>query len=158
LDRGIERVDVSIGDQKLAVLNVHLEAWETAAREEQIKIINEYIKEIKQPVILGGDFNTVPPDATKWSGFPDEPEADYTNEKTLAWFFANAVDLKIPTVDAPDNSPFQLFTFPSNQPDRRLDHIYLIGKNLSFLDFRVVSDAGTASDHLPVVAKIKYKD
>lgn len=158
LDRGIERVDVSIGDHKIALLNVHLEAWETEAREQQIEIINDYIKEIKGPVILGGDFNTMPPEATKRSGFADEPGADYTNEKTLAWFFANAVDLKIPILHAPDNNQFQLYTFPSDHPDRRLDHIYLLGKSLSFLDFRVVSDAGTASDHLPVVARIKYKD
>lgn len=155
IDRGIERVDVALGQEKIAVLNVHLEAWELKAREEQIQIVEKYIADTNMPVILGGDFNTVLPDAPKLADFADDKDADYTHEKTFAWFFANAKDIKIPTLVKSDD-PAQNFTFPSDHPDRRLDHIYLFGK-LSFASFRVVSEAGLASDHLPVMAKINFR-
>lgn len=156
LDRGIERVDVEVGGKKIALLNLHLEAWEIAAREEQIKITNDYINELKMPVILGGDFNTVLPDAQKKADFADDPDMDYSKETTLSWLVANATDLHVPTLDAPNQTKFELYTFPSNDPDRQLDHIFLFGKSLSFVDYRVVSEAGVASDHLPVMARIRY--
>jgi len=158
LDRGIERVDVDIGTKKFALLNVHLEAWEQEAREIQIKVINDYINEIHMPGILAGDFNTVPPDAPKMLGFTDEPDMDFTHEKTLSWFFANAQELKIPSLTVKDTLPSETFTFPSNSPDRRLDYIFIFGRGLSFIDFRVVKEAEEASDHLPVMATIKIDE
>lgn len=155
LDRGIQRVDALVGEKKLSLLNVHLEAWETKAREEQIRITKEYIDDIKNPVVLGGDFNTVLPDAPKKSDFADDPGVDYANEQTFSWFFANAKDLRRPELESEENNPFELFTFPSNQPDRRLDHIYLLGDGIDFTSFKVVPEAGLASDHLPVMAEIE---
>lgn len=157
LDRGIERVDVTIGDTKLALLNVHFEAWEREAREKQALVTLDYLKEITVPVIMGGDFNTVPKDAPKTSAFADDPTVDYLDETTLPTIEEKGVDVKVARLNAPDNAAHQLYTFPADEPDRRLDHIYLFGKSLEFVDFRVVSEAGTASDHLPVMAKIKYK-
>jgi endonuclease/exonuclease/phosphatase family metal-dependent hydrolase len=158
LDRGIERVDVDIGSKKLALLNVHLEAWETEAREIQIKVINDYLQEIHIPGILAGDFNTVPPDAPKMLGFADEPDMDFTHEQTFRWFFTHANNLKIPVLTGNNNVASEIFTFPSNNPDRRLDHIFLFGKGLSFINFRIVKEAAEASDHLPVMATIKIED
>lgn len=158
IDRAIQRVDVEIGDEKLALLNVHLEAWESAARELQIKITKDYIDEVTLPVILGGDFNTVRPGAEKLTGFKDDPHVDYGQEKTLSWLFDNAKEIRIPQLTVVDDSPFEKYSYPSDHPDRWIDHIFLFGKNMSFLDFRVFKEATVASDHLPVVARIKYKD
>ncbi len=158
IDRGIQRVDVDVGGNKIALINLHLEAWEIAARELQIKVTNDFIKEIDMPTILAGDFNTVAPDTAKTSGFIDDPAVDYSKETTFRWFFANALNMQIPTLSAPNQDKFELYTFPSNDPDRRLDHIFLFGKSLSFIDFRVVGEAGLASDHLPVMGRIKYRD
>ncbi len=157
IDRGIERVDVTLGQQKIALINLHLEAWDVKSREEQIQVVDKYVKELNMPTIIGGDFNTVVPEAPKLNGFLDDKDADYSKEKTLPWFFSNAKDLKIPNLSKNSEDPAQSYTFPSDNPDRRLDHIYLIGKNLSFASFRVVSEAGMASDHLPVMAKIIYQ-
>lgn len=157
IDRGIERVNVAVGDHNIAVLNIHLEAWETAAREQQIKDTLAYVKEIDLPIILGGDFNTVLPDAPKKSGFADDPFVNYAGEQTLQWFYEHAPNLTIPHLTATSTSPFDHYTFPSNLPDRRLDHIFLLGKSLSFVNYRVGHEAGTASDHLPVVATIRYR-
>ena len=157
IDRAIERVDVDVGGHKIALLNVHLESWETAAREVQIKVTNNYINEIDLPIILGGDFNTIPPGDTKRSGFVDDPDVDYANDKTLGWFFEHAKNLQVSTLTIKNDMPSEHFTFPSDHPDRRLDHIFLIGKSLNFVDYRVFYQAGTASDHLPVIATIDYQ-
>ena len=156
IDRGIQRVDVTIGPKKLAVLNIHLEAWDIPTREEQIKKTLEYMKKQDLPVILGGDFNTVLPDAPFRKNFSDDPQTDYGLEQTFTWLFAAEPNLIKPALQARDNNVFDLFTFPSNEPNRRLDHIFLLGTNMGFASFRVVKEAGVASDHLPVMAKIFY--
>lgn len=156
IDRGIQRVDVTVGKEVIALLNIHLEAWDIKTREEQIKITYNYMKNLNMPTILGGDFNTIPPDSAMTKGFIDDPNVDYAAENTMRWFFAADPQLKIPELLVTDNSPFELFTFPSDQPNRRLDYIFLLGGNLAFQSFRVVKEAGTASDHLPVMARIRY--
>lgn len=157
IDRAIQRVDVTIGEQKLALLNVHLEAWDAPTREEQIKILHDYMKKIDLPIILGGDFNTIPPHSGKNSGFSDDPQANYSLENTMPWFYTSDEKLIVPTISEQYKDAFDLYTFPSNAPDRRLDYIFLMGGNLSFIDFRVVKEAGIASDHLPVMARINYR-
>lgn len=147
IDRGIQRVDIEIGPQKIAVLNIHLEAWDKKAREEQIKVLADYMKEINLPIILGGDFNTIMPSDPIKKGFKDEPNADLSDEKTFSWLFSNLPMLKIPKIE-------QKYTFPSDEPTRRLDHIFLLGDQLNFKDFMVADEAKTASDHLPIKAII----
>jgi endonuclease/exonuclease/phosphatase family metal-dependent hydrolase len=156
IDRGLERVDVELGDKKVALLNVHFEAWETAARQEQIKVTKKYMDDINIPIILGGDFNTVLPDAPKKDGFADDPDAHFDRDSTFTWFMANAPNAHAMVPRSETNNAFELYTFPSNAPDRRLDHIYVSGP-LSFIEFRVVSEAGLASDHLPVWGRIKFQ-
>jgi endonuclease/exonuclease/phosphatase family metal-dependent hydrolase len=156
IDRGIERVDIEIGQKSLAFLNVHLEAWDKNTRAEQIKTVHNYLSEIKIPAILGGDFNTVLPDAIKKSGFSDDPDADYASEETFTWFFKNQENLIRPNLTGNPDNPFDNYTFPSNMPDRLIDHIFLIGNGLSFTSYRVFFEAKTASDHLPILARIKY--
>lgn len=156
IDRGIQRVDVQIDQtKKVAVLNVHLEAWDMKTREQQAMVLGEYMKEIDLPIILGGDFNTVPLSSDKKNKFIDEPETDYSDEKTFPWLFNIVKDLKKPRLVAKINDPFSLYTFPSDMPNRRLDHIFLIGNSLAFMNFWVEKSAALASDHLPVVAKIR---
>lgn len=156
IDRGIQRVDVSIGNQVIALLNIHLEAWDIKTREEQIKITYEFMKNLNMPTILGGDFNTVLPDAPIKTGFVDDPKTNYAEENTLSWFLTADPKLKIPELSTISDDIFELYTFPSDSPNRRLDHIFLLGGKLSFVSFRIVKEAGTASDHLPVMATIKY--
>jgi endonuclease/exonuclease/phosphatase family metal-dependent hydrolase len=156
IDYALQRVDVVVGDTKIALLNIHMEPWQTNAREDQIRVVNNYLKKVELPIILGGDFNTVLPNAPKKDGFLDDPDADYSQDQTLPLLFTNNPEIKSPILK-PSANPSTLYTYPSDDPDRRLDHIYLIGNTLSFADFRVFFEAGVASDHLPVVADIDYR-
>lgn len=154
LDYAMERVNVDVGTKTLAVINVHLDAFNKTSREKQIRLVDNYIRKIDLPVILGGDFNVIPPHAKKQNDFSDADD-DYRSEQTLQWFFTHAKNLKVPATPF-DDEPFKFCTFPSEKPDRQLDHIFLIGPSLSFVEFRVDTLAKTASDHLPIVAKINY--
>lgn len=155
IDRGLQRVDVQLGHEKVALINIHMEAWEVNARLKQIKVITDYIKNTELPVILAGDFNTVPLDAPKKNGFLDDIEADYKDEQTFVWFLENSPkDMTIPKFSAHRLNPSDRFSFPSNNPDRLLDHMFIFSSKLSFVDYRVVSEAALASDHLPIMGTI----
>jgi len=154
IDRGVHKVDAVIGDQEIAIFNVHLEAWDPETREQQIRSLKAFIDETKLPIILGGDFNTLMPTEEKKSGFIDEPEVDFSKEKTLTWFFEEEPALKFPAKRADHLHALSRLTFPSDHPTRQIDHIFIRGKELEFIDVYAAGDAFIASDHLPLVAKI----
>lgn len=152
IDRALQRVDVKIGDQSIALINLHLEAWDKESREEQITKTIDFINNINLPIILGGDFNTVMPKALKKHGFTDDKDANYEGEQTMEILLSKIKGLKAAPIDENISA-----TFPSINPNRRLDYIFLIGDDLSFIDFRIAHEASIASDHLPVVSSIKYR-
>ena len=153
IDRGLQRVDVEINQQKIALINIHLEAWGKHTREEQIKVVSDYIGNIKTPLVLGGDFNTVPTDAVKKNRFSDDDDDDYENEETFSLLLQRNPNLKMESFD---NNDKIYFSFPSDAPNRLLDHIFV--KDLIYKDFSIQEQANTASDHLPVMANISLKD
>ena len=65
------RVDLEVPDipeKTLTIINIHLEIkCLPAAREKQITEILSYIKEIKNPVVVLGDFNSAPADLSPTS-------------------------------------------------------------------------------------------
>ncbi len=65
------RVDLAVPELPggtLTLINVHLEIkCEPKGREEQMREILSYIKDIKNPVILAGDFNSAPTDISPTS-------------------------------------------------------------------------------------------
>ena len=78
------------------------------------------------PVVLGGDFNAKP------------------DEEAISTFEINADNL---TGVAP--------TFPSVNPERKLDYLFGFPKNQIQVESVAVGNGGTPlSDHLPVVADI----
>lgn len=152
IDRGLQRVDVEINGQKIALINLHLEAWGKHTREEQIKVVSDYIGNIKTPLVLAGDFNTIPLNASKKSRFSDDDDDDYEDEQTFAWLLQRHPLLKMEEFSEDDKVHF---SFPSDAPNRLLDHIFV--KDLIYKDFSVQEQAATASDHLPVMAIVNLK-
>lgn len=69
--RGYFRVDLEVPglpDNTLTIINIHLEIkCQPKERAEQMKEILEYIKPIKNPVLLMGDFNAAPGDISPTS-------------------------------------------------------------------------------------------
>lgn len=162
IDRGVQKVVAQIGNKTLTIFNTHLEAWEKEARNRQVKIIGDWINSSSGPVLFGGDLNSVPPEACQKNKFGDEPEADFSKDSSIEAlrYYLGDHDESLTISKCPssgyNSQEFNTFTFPSNAPTRRLDYFYTVG-SINIRQERVVKEAGTASDHLPVWIEIEYR-
>jgi endonuclease/exonuclease/phosphatase family metal-dependent hydrolase len=140
--RAVQIVDIALGQDKVRVFNVHLEAFGNENRMEQARVLVDLFGHTNTGRdLLLGDFNSVPPEAAKKSGFSDEPETDFTGDDTIATVRAQTGLSEVPA------GP----TFPSELPSRQLDYVFHAGMRLASGGVR--TEATGVSDHLPVVAE-----
>ncbi|MCK5003930.1 MAG: endonuclease/exonuclease/phosphatase family protein [Candidatus Aminicenantes bacterium] len=153
LDRLIQETQIRIGDKNLIILNIHLEAFDRNIREEQAEFVINYYKKIqmnRNPVIILGDFNCVPPDAMKKYDFPDEPGMDHRKESTITIFLEEE---SLSCASAGIKNPKS--TFPSLSPDRKLDYIFYTRKYIDLVRTDVFNI--NSSDHLPLMMEFRMK-
>lgn len=145
LHRYLQQVNVTVGEKSFHLVNLHLEAFDKANRENQIQ---ELIKLHKTEEIdfIAGDFNMVPDAATQKSKFINGD--DYTGDLSFRLMGESGLDEVIP-MDIYEKSEKDYFTFPSSKPDRRLDYIFY-QRGLKLMKAEVLSSA--LSDHLPLSA------
>lgn len=112
------------------VASTHLSLTE-ADRNASLPIIIEAAKQYKKPFIIAGDFNA-------------EPKEEFI--KNFSRHFTIVGDLVTNT-------------FPADKPNIKIDYIAIFnnkaGKKVKWSDYRVI-DEPMASDHRPIVAKLKY--
>ncbi|MEM9895015.1 MAG: endonuclease/exonuclease/phosphatase family protein [Bacteroidota bacterium] len=138
LDRLLQISILDFFDTEIAILNVHLEAFDLQTRLEQIEIVKRHYEKYasKQPVILLGDFN---------SGVPGNgTEQDAVEALMDASFIRSAIPFK----QAAQNG-----TFPSDSVSRMIDYVFYNKNFLSCTEASAVHEVGAISDHLPVVAR-----
>jgi len=131
LERLAQVVTVTIENKDVIIINVHLEAFDKATRMQQtddvIELYNRYSN--KYPTILLGDFNSAPtfddPAIAKLFNLEDVGNAAFAEEN-----IAN--------------------TFDTEKPFKRIDYIFYTKKSIEYIDGKVLSEFGQASDHLPV--------
>ena len=148
MQRLAQVVELKLGERALVVVNVHLEAFHLETRRSQARQVLELFREYGEetPMLVLGDFNCVPPDAPKKSGFADEPDTDYTGDDTILLFLQQR-GLKPALVGTP--------TFPSDKPDRQLDYIFYTPRWISpGATYTVPLDS---SDHLPLVMEFTLR-
>lgn len=149
LDRLMQVVKVIAAGQELILINVHLEAYSPDTRQKQAETVLKTFRKYKDdfPVLVVGDFNCTPPGAPHKNGFADEPETDYTNDRTIQMILAEP-DLRpaFPSADA--------FTFPTAKPDRKLDYIFYDHRKIKVVE--VDMPGLDSSDHLPLVIKFIF--
>jgi endonuclease/exonuclease/phosphatase family metal-dependent hydrolase len=148
LDRLIQVVKIKIGRRNLVILNVHLDAIDRETRQDQAQRLLNIYHSFKDdyPVLLLGDFNSIPPDAPQKKDFPDEPVTDFRNDRTIPFF------LEDPGLKAADISTF---TFPTPSPTRKLDYIFYTHAQIELI--KVFVPVITCSDHLPTVMQFSLK-
>ncbi len=85
IHRAIGRVEIEVrAGQRVVALVVHTEAYDNdGTKQKQIQQIYDVLKAETLPWVVGGDFNELPPTATKLSNFMDERtsevcSSDYT--------------------------------------------------------------------------------
>ena len=115
-----------VGDDTLTVACTHLDYKTESTREKQVKVICDYFKDARYPVILGGDFN---------AGI-DSPTVKYMNK---SWFSATNSDL----------------SYPADNPEIKLDYIFTRPmKGWKVIKTQTVHSQ--LSDHLPIITDLEY--
>jgi endonuclease/exonuclease/phosphatase family metal-dependent hydrolase len=153
LDRLLQVAKIKIGNNTIVVINVHLEAFEVSTREEHTRMLLETYRFYKDkfPVLLIGDFNSLPPDTKQKKGFGDEMEADFTNDKTIAMVLAEK-SLKSAFLESGAYEGVN-FTFPADKPTRKLDYIFYTHKTITVTHVELIHI--DSSDHLPILVHFK---
>lgn len=136
------------------IVNSHLEAFDKTNRQRQARELSQVLKERESVLVVGGDFNTTPPEAKKQAGFEDIRD-DYAGDSTYG-IIASAPGLK-DTLSLEDyrSDERKWFTFSSVSLSRKLDYIF-VDENVAVKEFEVIQTP--ASDHLPVSATLEIPD
>ena len=157
LFRFVQTVEVDHPMGTIQVVNSHLEAFDPANRLNQAYRVREVIDDLDGAlVVFGGDLNSVPPEAPKRHAYPDEPNTDHRQDETIKVLrSARSIDDTVPS-ETLTSTPSAWFTFPAHTPNRKLDYIFAADK-FEVVSTRVVTEAGDASDHLPVLTVLRFK-
>lgn len=151
LDRTVQISKIDVGGRTLTLLNVHLEAYMNATRQKQALEVVEVVRAHKDgPLILLGDFNAQPP----WvdSGIDENGRPDNTIVTILE---QTGLHKAIAEGEYGAGPGQRHLTFPSGAPAVCLDHIFY-NEHIERVSARVMSEAGTGSDHLPVMMTLRF--
>ncbi|MBA2406178.1 MAG: endonuclease/exonuclease/phosphatase family protein [Bdellovibrionales bacterium] len=152
LHRYLQEVQIELGDLKIKLVNLHLEAFDKNDRKSQIETLVKKVKDHKLDLVAG-DFNIVPPSALKKRRFKGS-EDDYENDSSYEAMLESELQEVIPdNIYALDEARY--FTFPASGPDRRLDYIFY-NKSFKMIKAEVLPSA--LSDHLPLKASIQIAE
>ena len=153
LDRIVQRTEVDIEGTTLTLLNVHLEAYMKGTREAQAREVVEIVRQYNDgPLILLGDFNAAP----EWvqrqgESINTDADTELRDDTTLAILLADTgLTLAIPEADYADGAAPRHNTFSSANPTAPIDHIFY-NSHIERLTARALQDAGTGSDHFPIL-------
>lgn len=148
LDRLIQMCWLQNGLDSILIMNVHFEAWDVPTRELQSKIVVDIYESYEKdhPIILLGDFNCIPP-------FEGNGNFEETINNILDYPQLKMVTKK----EDYRTQPEAFFTFNSEQPFQKIDYIFYNSRYFECLESRVLHEAGSISDHLPMYARLKFK-
>ena len=160
LFRYSQRVKLRLAaDKQVWVVNNHLEAWDKGNRVAQAQRLLREVQQLRRdegdqaPVlVVGGDLNTVPPEAKRKHGFADEPRDDYRHDPTLSVLRRLPGLREIVPVERYVADEAAHFSFPCLAPTRRLDYLFVDGR-AKVARYEFVR-TGDFSDHLPVLASV----
>lgn len=144
LDRVAQVTSVDIGQaQPIIVINVHLDHEFPDTRREQLKQVATLYRQYAdiQPVLLLGDFNSV----------PTEEDVIYGNDLALTSL------LDEPHIaEAFAGQPKEAtLTYRADTPDRKLDHVFYNKNFITLLNARIVAPPENPSDHRALLVTLQ---
>ena len=101
--------------------------------------------------ILLGDLNTIHPDWSHRTTFEDEPDISFEGDDSIDRILKESGLTEVFSGKRNSSNRSDFFTFPSNQPNRQLDYIFLNEDTVTMKDSAVLQSSGDASDHCPVI-------
>lgn len=142
LDRLAQATKIDINNQSLMVINVHLEAFDNPTRFIQTHTVRElaetYAKDY--PVVVVGDFNSA----------VNRPEE---GDRSIEIMAESPLFTAALAKDQWTNQP----TFPSDSAAHKLDYLFYTPATIELKETRVITEVGTASDHLPLMMTFSLK-
>ena len=132
--RGVLHTIISVHNKKLHIYGTHLSTDSLHSSAELKELLNHALDwGLDEPVIIAGDLN-MPPSSKR------------IHDLTYYFYDVGALAQQ------------EKMTYPSANPDKRIDYIFMNDK-LSPLSVQTVDNdfSRVASDHLPVVAKFRIK-
>jgi len=157
---GAQKSVINYNGKKISFINLHLEPWSQFSRQSQVKTIKDlWLTNNNTTIIIGGDFNTVAT-AVEKNGFAqndapwfvDKSKWDLKNETTIHTLLHMGFKEVAPAKLSLKNTKY--FTYPSNDPKEKIDHIF-VGNKARIIKGYIYHEAHMASDHLPLIAEIK---
>jgi len=130
--RGFVRVEVSVGGQKISFVTTHLDYQYEDGRMFETEQLMKALDEIKEPLIVVGDFNDLPTGGAY---------------KLMRNKFDEAWEI---------NGSESGLSYPADKPKKRIDYIFYTKANGVKAKRAWVVDT-LASDHRPVVADLEIK-
>ena len=135
-ERLLQSVVIKVGQENIAVLNVHLDAYNEEVRERQLdEVLNsaERYRGLGMPIVLGGDFNRTFEKGGK--------RYEQIREIGLT-----------PIRSEP------LPTYPSDNPQQAIDHLFYTQDSLVLKEHKRLDGVKQVSDHLPLYAVFMLKE
>lgn len=157
LFRYLQHAEIELRGQSVPIFNAHLDAFSSKNRQAHAGHISRRLTTEMHPwMIFGADMNTVPPESSVRSGYPDEPTTAHDDDISISRL--RAVEGLRDTLNPDDFVAHEAdyFTFPAQAPNRKLDFIFA-GSGYEVVSFRVLKEAGELSDHLPVFAELRLR-
>lgn len=151
---GLECTVVLGGGRAVRVINVHTEAFDRKNCEEHAEILAGLVRDNPRHTLLLGDFNTAPPEAALRHAFPDEPQTDMREDRSIPILRSVPGMREVVTPERYVADEAAWFSFPAWEPNRRLDYLFY-GEGLALREARVLR--GDASDHLPIVGRFEVE-
>ncbi|MDO9548507.1 MAG: endonuclease/exonuclease/phosphatase family protein [Candidatus Marinimicrobia bacterium] len=132
--RGALHTIISVNNQKLHVYGTHLSTDSLSNSAELKELLNHALDwGLDEPTIIAGDLNT-------------PPGSKQINDLTYYFYDIGALAKQ------------EYKTYPSANPEKRIDYIFMNDKLVPFSVQTIENDhSRVASDHLPVVAKFRIK-
>ncbi len=159
LDRLAQIVQIDVGDRPLTVINVHLEAFDQATRERQAtqvrQIAARHVAE-GTPLLLIGDFNAPAPAAR--AHLADSLQAAFADDETIARLTDGLGLAPALTARRYAQGPAATGTFPADDPQVAIDHIFYTPATIEALEAEVIGGgARPPSDHRAVVLRFALR-
>lgn len=149
---------VDLGGRPLAVMNLHLEAFDAAAREQQAREANALYDRLAAaglPVLVLGDVNSVRPASRPT--LPADQRRTFANDETIS-LLLDDTGLRGVYPDSTAQTTPPPRTFPANGPNRKIDHVFYSPDLLAPVERSIRCKAPSPpSDHCAVVASFRLR-
>lgn len=151
LDRLAQVGLIDLGGTRVAVMNLHLEAFDADTRQKQALEVNalyHHLVQVGLPVVVLGDVNSVLPVGRPH--LPPDQQQSSADDETMALLLkgTNLRPLYNDSSYAVDPQPA---TFPADAPNRKIDHIFYPPDLLTPVDREIrCGTPSPPSDHCAV--------